>query len=191
MVRVWTGLIQMSKDTTKDRDAQGWIELDPTGKQIPLPAHNETHHDSPRGRDGDYGAPIPMHPLHLCPTCDYILTGLKSRRCPECGTPFGLIEARRHGAQQSPRARRDMRALKWARISTYLGEALFLAGMITPMIVFRSTGAHWGLWMTAAAVLIGSLAALYKGFFQRSLADAILLAGIAMATLSSVLLIIF
>ncbi|MFQ5411801.1 MAG: hypothetical protein ACE5EC_05870, partial [Phycisphaerae bacterium] len=133
----------------------------------------------------------PGEPLHLCPVCDYILTGLISRRCPECGTAFTLIEARRRGALQSPRVRRDMRALKWTRISICLGLALFLGGMITPMIVFRSTGGHWGLWMTTAAVLIGVIAAMYKGYFQRSFSDALFLAGLAMAALSSMLLYIF
>ena len=27
-----------------------------------------------------------------CPECSYLLTGLTSDRCPECGTPFSLID---------------------------------------------------------------------------------------------------
>jgi hypothetical protein len=45
--------------------------------------------------------PVPGKPLHLCPNCDYILTGLVERRCPECGEPFTLSDARWHARERS------------------------------------------------------------------------------------------
>jgi hypothetical protein len=45
--------------------------------------------------------PIPEKPEHRCPKCDYILAGLTSRRCPECGEPYTLLEARMREAMRS------------------------------------------------------------------------------------------
>ncbi len=39
------------------------------------------------------GPAIPEFPEHRCPTCDYNLTGLTARRCPECGRAFTMREA--------------------------------------------------------------------------------------------------
>lgn len=46
------------------------------------------------GENADHppvGADIPLR----CMQCDYNLTGLTTRRCPECGTPFDVTELRR------------------------------------------------------------------------------------------------
>lgn len=39
--------------------------------------------------------PVPRLPGHVCPTCDYDLSTLRSRVCPECGNLFTLADARR------------------------------------------------------------------------------------------------
>ena len=49
--------------------------------------------------------PIPAKPLPLCPHCNYNLTGLTSRICPECGRPFTVQEARAHGFKLSKEGR--------------------------------------------------------------------------------------
>lgn len=66
--------------------------------------------DKPTGRKSGFRGrreelPIPAKPLPLCPRCDYNLTGLTSRVCPECGKPFTVQEARAHGFKQSKEGR--------------------------------------------------------------------------------------
>ncbi len=94
-----------------------------------------------RGSDGAWAGPavpeppIPESPLHLCPTCDYNLTGLKSRRCPECGEHFTLPEARNHAVANTPAMRRLYRAAALERHSGWVGLLLVLAAMALPGFV--------------------------------------------------------
>lgn len=71
--------------------------------------------------------PVPAQPLHLCPNCDYNLTGLVSRRCPECGDSFTLSEARHRAIETSEEIRSFVRATKWYGGRRALGIALIVA----------------------------------------------------------------
>ena len=80
--------------------------------------------------------------MHLCPNCDYNLTGLIERRCPECGEPFDLGEARFRGFELSEggASLRHWEKLDWVRRG--LGVGLIILGFCLPTIVgavFKST----------------------------------------------------
>jgi hypothetical protein len=82
---------------------------------IETPRHVVGEGGGPYTREQIPAGPVPAGPQHLCPTCDYILTGLVSRRCPECGDPFTLDEARRRAVDRSPAIRRMHRAAQAQR----------------------------------------------------------------------------
>ena len=44
---------------------------------------------------------VPNSTNYRCPNCDYILAGLTSRRCPECGEPFTIDDALMHGREST------------------------------------------------------------------------------------------
>lgn len=71
--------------------------------------------------------PVPASPLHLCPNCDYNLTGLVSRRCPECGDSFTLSEARHRAIETSEEVQSFVRATKWDGGRKALGIVLIVA----------------------------------------------------------------
>ena len=75
------------------------------------------------------GGPVPQRPEHRCPNCDYILAGLTSRRCPECGEPFTVLEARLRGLELSDGIRQAMRSDRKDEIRKYVGLLLVLASV--------------------------------------------------------------
>ena len=100
--------------------------------------------------------PIPQRPLHLCPTCDYNLTGLISRRCPECGEPFTIPDARQRGFELSEGGRELRRWLRADRAILVLGVFLLVFGIICPCIYrdplagtlqFAPTLRTWAIWL--------------------------------------------
>lgn len=133
---------------------------------------------------GDYGLPVPEKPAHVCPACDYSLTGLTSRRCPECGTPFTLVEARRAGRRAHPTEVEDRRAQWWQHVAYAIGWTLIGGSVFAPTI------AEWHIdrWLlfgtTGSSLLCLALAWMHKVYWQRTSAEAVLLAGLASAMIS-------
>ena len=80
--------------------------------------------------------PIPERPLHLCPSCDYNLTGLTARRCPECGKPFTLRQAKDRGLGILDEKEYDLLAIQRERRMLRLGVALIVFGFVCPWIAF-------------------------------------------------------
>jgi len=97
--------------------------------------------------------PVPSRPLHLCPYCDYNLTGLTTYRCPECGQPFTLSEGRQRALDMSP----EMRTLHWSawmdRYSGLFGFLLLVAAAVVPNTIAGGC-ANWPvLTITGAGLL--------------------------------------
>lgn len=85
--------------------------------------------------------PIPPEPLHLCPHCKYNLTGLTSRRCPECGETFELRRARMAGEGGVwPYDAQDLRALRIARRRVISGALMILLGLAVPYAFAGGSG---------------------------------------------------
>ena len=77
--------------------------------------------------------PVPAVPLHTCTACGYNLTGLTSRRCPECGTGFS-IAARRNVTIVPTAEVDDLRAVAWDRVKFCLGLLALSAGVVAPWV---------------------------------------------------------
>jgi len=109
------------------------IELE---KTAPIDIPRYIVHDAPTdGGTPPPEYPVPAAPLHLCPNCDYNLTGLTSRRCPECGEPFTIPDARIHASDQSPAMRRFYRVVWLDRAGGIVGVVLIAAAFIVPHAV--------------------------------------------------------
>ena len=169
------------------------IELQPLDQQPAPPRHVEKSGGVSIGLDGDYGRPVPENPPHLCPQCDYNLTGLVSRRCPECGTPFTLSEARRHARLCVPEGRWERWELRFQTVQFHIGLVLIIGSAIVVIITAKaSVGAAAAVRLSVAAglagmVLVGAL--VLRVYYQRSWADAILLAGLCFATIAAIFLV--
>lgn len=108
--------------------------------------------DSPGSRGSEYGLsdldptlvrstqsadpaaiPVPAVPLRTCSTCGYHLTGLLSRKCPECGTPFS-IAAGRNVTIVATSEYEDRRAIGWGYLKAAVGLLVLGAGILGPWI---------------------------------------------------------
>ncbi len=124
------------------------------GKPPPIeliPMQPETSADDEAAARADRQAnryPVPGWPAHLCPVCDYLLTGLTSRRCPECGTPFTIAEARRRAIEKSPSMRWLFRKAKIDRGLAAVGFLLLFAAVALPNLVAGGFPTSWSLVMT-------------------------------------------
>ncbi|OWY73259.1 hypothetical protein B7486_02625 [cyanobacterium TDX16] len=103
--------------------------------------------------------PVPASPLHLCPSCDYNLTGLVSRRCPECGDSFTLSEARHRAIETSEEIRRFVRSTRLDGGRMAFGIALIVASFavinwvpVSTFVVVRRYVA--GLFSLAGAMML-------------------------------------
>jgi hypothetical protein len=139
-------------------------------------------------------SPIPDRPEHVCPTCDYNLTGLTSRTCPECGAEFTLLEARMRGVETSDSVRRMMRLVRMDQIKTYVGAAGIAVSFWSQNVASGSLSGWLGLQLSPRGTVMLALLPMlfiviwgYKQVWDRSWPDAILLAGIASATLAFIL----
>ncbi|MCZ6697597.1 MAG: hypothetical protein O7D94_01545 [Planctomycetota bacterium] len=134
---------------------------------------------------GDHG-PVPASPLHLCPSCEYELRGLLSRRCPECGTAFTLADARQKGTEKSAEARQDRRVILTARLQFALGVILLSSGFIG---AFRfGTSDPLMRWVLSVLVFtILGLVLLYKMFYPMTWSMALFVAGALTFVLSAVI----
>jgi len=94
-------------------------------------------------REAHQQAGIPPFPLHLCPTCNYNLTGLTEFRCPECGNEFTLSEARASGAtgDMSDHAA-DLKVLQLERMLTRFHFGLMAVALLIPVVVSKVTASN-------------------------------------------------
>jgi hypothetical protein len=136
--------------------------------------------------------PVPAQPLHLCPTCDYNLTGLTARRCPECGEPFTLLDARDRAVEKSIGFRRHFATVEFEQWKMRIGWALLVAGFLAPL--FRRSGPSWwpqlqlgvrGGFMLIFAPIFLFFTCFYKVIRDTTWADAILITGIGAAMLGA------
>lgn len=171
--------------------SHGPVELEPLVTRAAPLRHVERSSPSATHPSDGVGSPVPDRPLHECPTCAYILTGLTSRRCPECGEPFTLSEARRQGSLRSPRTQEDLRAVRAHRLLLALGVFLQLAGLLVPMGVLIGAWRGGQLLLCAVSLSIFTFAFLVRGHFALSWTAAMLAAGIVSASLAAMLIFIF
>ena len=137
--------------------------------------------------------PVPSRPLHLCPCCDYILTGLTTYRCPECGEPFTLSEARGRAIEKSPGMRSHRLVAFVERFGTPIGLLLFLAAAIVPNAVHGgfstwpvTTVTVVGLasWVVIAPLLVA--AAIARAVFESSWSIVLFISGLLAAGVAAV-----
>lgn len=129
----------LGKRSTSDRNAPSeWaddlsqpvhIELEPLDTE-PLPQRKVVQFPDARTESGQDTYAVPGHPLHLCPNCDYNLTGLTSRRCPECGEPFTLHDARMRGIDTSEAVRGLRVRVRWGQARVGIGLALMALAFV-------------------------------------------------------------
>lgn len=116
----------MSGEKQRKRANRLEIELESAPDQDPTTAAR-LHTDS-----GADDRPVPEKPPHACPNCDYNLTGLTSRRCPECGEEFTLHEARLR-ANEIGEYGKEMRAIRRKdMVFVVLGIATGVIGLLIP-----------------------------------------------------------
>jgi len=137
-------------------------------------------------------APVPAEPLHLCPTCDYNLTSLTARRCPECGEPFTLLDARDRAVEKSIGFRRYFATERYEQWKMRIGVALLVAGLLLPTI--QRPGSSWwpqlrigvrGGAMIVFMPIFLAFACFYKVIRDTTWADALLVAGLGAAMLGA------
>lgn len=180
---------QSSDSVVPGPERKPGVELEPLVTRAEAPRFVENSKHAP-GHDGDYGLPIPEDPLHVCPECEYILTGLTSRRCPECGSPFRLSEARCHAKMLSPAGKLDKKAVLGQRIAFYAGLCLLILGTFAPMLLFPQAASLSIFLMIfcGSVILLGAF--LWKLYYQKTWSDAMLLAGIVSGTIGAILILI-
>jgi hypothetical protein len=163
-------------------EAENGIELEPLAVPPPRP-EGDSPASQPAGEP-----PIPQRPLHACPHCDYNLTGLTSRRCPECGEPFTIAEARARGFELSAGGQEYRKSLRADRAVLLLGLALMAFGLGFPCISqnrftqawqFTPSLKTWAMWMVLIP-LIGLLL-LLNLYYEQSWSRILLEIGIVVA----------
>lgn len=143
----------------------------------------------------DPEVPVPAHPLHLCPNCDYNLTGLRSRRCPECGESFSLGDARGRGFETSDEMKSLLISDRWAEVNKYLGITLIVASFITINWVRYNPLTGLGLYKGGVFSFRGvlcfgfilsmlALGAIMRAFFEFRWASILLAIGLVLACLA-------
>lgn len=104
------------------------IELEPISSE-PIPQRNIGQFPDARTETQGSTHAIPPRPLHLCPSCDYNLTGLTARRCPECGDPFTLQDARMRGFETSEPMKEFARRLTWGKTVLIISWTLIITAI--------------------------------------------------------------
>lgn len=130
-------------------------------------------------------APVPAFPPHVCPNCDYNLTGLTSRRCPECGEPFTLLDARRTAGEKSLGRFARLRILsQWERARFLVGVGLTIISIL--VVNFLHLGAGRSLVSFQGGLMVIALlpTLIWSGFLQDLMgwtpSDVALLVGVVM-----------
>lgn len=145
---------------------------------------------TPLVEDREGSDPIPSVPLHICPICDHALAGLTSRRCPGCGKPFTLADARKRGGDKTEEGRQDYRAIRARRIKFVCGAALLLGSYFGALNI-GVKDIHVRTWVVST--ILGTMLVtvlMYKVFFQRPWSHAFLVAGVLAVFLGSLILLI-
>lgn len=174
-------------------------EIDPPFELAPLAG--EPNSTGPRDigkveqASAAYEAPIPAHPLHVCPTCDYNLTGLTSRRCPECGEPFTLIDARRTAIDKSFGWSTRLRMLpQWERARLLVGVALTVISILAVNVIHLGAGRSLVSFQGGLMVIALLPTLIWSGFLQDIMgwtpSDVALIVGVVMTGIG-VLFILF
>ncbi len=165
------------------------VELEPLSLHPESPRYVPGNERAPRV-DGDYGQGIPEKPLHVCPECDYILTGLTSRRCPECGTPFTLAKARQRAIELTPKGREDTQAIRAEQIMLYVGVGLLLLSTLGPIVWHGMGTTLGGFWLVSVNATIVVVACMMKGYFDLRWGSAILCAGLVTAGIAALVVLL-
>lgn len=174
-------------------DQKPLIELVPTTPTSELPPGGKFEErwvtTEQQIESGAVQIPVPEEPLHLCPTCDYNLTGLTARRCPECGEPFTLPDARDRGVEKSIGYHRYFATERYEQWKYRIGWLLIFVGFLMPVLLFRPSGRPaWGLrggGMIFLTPILLAFACFYKVIRDTTWADAILVAGLGAALLGA------
>lgn len=149
-------------------DGRQPIELEP------LSVTPTSRYPSPSGASNpfviDDTQAIPARPLHLCPTCSYNLTGLIERRCPECGNPFTLREAREHAFATSGPMKELLDQINTERYQAIAGVFMLCVGWYLANNVSLSFSP-----LSASFLRLGAIT--FSGVVQLLLLIAILLPG--------------
>lgn len=77
---------------------------------------------------------VPNSTNYRCANCDYILAGLTSRRCPECGEPFTINQALMHGLESSTELSVLHSAMRRDSVKFYAGVFMLIAAFMGPNI---------------------------------------------------------
>lgn len=180
------------KNESADPEQRPLIELVPTTTAKDLPPGGKFEErwvtTEQQIETGAVQIPVPAEPLHLCPTCDYILTGLTARRCPECGEPFTMADARDRGVEKGIGYRRYFVTDRYQRLKYRVGWALLVAGFLMPVFWRASPRSAWGLrggGMIYLMPIFLAFACFYKVIRDTTWADAILVAGLGAALLGA------
>ena len=161
----------MNAEQPQEREPAKLVELQPLDLEQPPPRH----------------LPVPENPPLHCLQCGYNLTGLVSRRCPECGTHFKVRSLPRPATIEE----QDRTAIHSDRIAFRGGILLLIVGTVAPMVFLDGSGGSsvsLRFLMVGCSAIILTTACIYKGFFQRTWPEAMLLAGLGSATLAALLI---
>jgi hypothetical protein len=148
-------------DSRKGDEQQPRIELEHT-VPIKTPRHVGMQ-DTPAAESH---VPIPERPLHLCPYCEYNLTGLTRWRCPECGEFFTLAEARAAGFSASKTAVHMRRIGHRDRVISAIGFLLLGFAFIAPCVSTNTvsgklqigfTVRSWLVWLVGVPMVVTSI----------------------------------
>lgn len=177
---------------SSNADRQPLIELVPTTAAKDLPPGGKFEErwvtTEQQIEAGVVQIPVPAEPLHLCPTCDYNLTGITARRCPECGEPFTMADARDRGVEKAIGYRRYFVSAQYEQWKFRIGWMLIAAGFLMPVFFGSSPRPAWGLRGGAMIYLTPiflAFACFYKVIRDTTWADAILVAGLGAALLGA------
>lgn len=180
------------RNESSDPDQRPLIELAPTTPAKDLPPGGKFEErwvtTEQMIETGAVQIPVPAEPLHLCPTCDYNLTGLTARRCPECGEAFTLPDARDRGVEKSIGYRRYFVTERYEQWKFLIGWALIVAGFLMPVLWRPWSRPAWGLrggGMIFLTPIFLAFACFYKEIRDTTWADAILVAGLGAALLGA------
>ncbi len=118
--------------------------------------------------------PIPANPLHLCPNCNYNLTGLTSRICPECGETFDVLDARDH-ARSKPL---PFTLPEWKHTRLAVITAVVIGGCLIsqidvdttkkPYVTWQWNQSGLALWLVGCFVLWGAFIIFIKRELETS-----------------------
>ncbi len=179
----------MTRDEKQDRPPRPAIELEALPPASPESGAARFQSDT---QVDDW--PIPENPPHNCPYCDYNLTGLTSRRCPECGEPFQVHEARWRGDELNRKGSFLQAALDAEKPLLIAGIVAGIIGIVLPYIfdisAWKATAAlstrfngpphfmvvatlpalvlvkYWREWRWATLYFIVGMALLLSGLFM-------------------------